>query len=407
MPTLRPEKGNRWMARVVINGRQVACKMFPPGKKHGPNWRAAKEWEEEQRKLAEAGQLPAQQEEQQTPTGLERLLAWGEAYLAHVERTMSKSTKVEKETVMKAFFAHCRAEGIDGLEGVTRPKVYQFLAAVMDEKGPNRANVYRKNLLAAWNWGIGFVDGFPQSAAVIERIKPFPATRKPRYVPPEEDVVKVLQMVKGQDLVFLLAMYFTGARRGELFRLAWSDIDLMGGRIRLVDHKGGNGQERERWLTMHPELAKALAWWREARPVAVDNVFMQTQSDAHMGQPYRQRMHFMDTLCARAGVKSFGFHAIRHKSAAITFVAKGLNAAQILMGHSRATTTDIYVRSAGLYADQGAILEALSESIIGRAVSGLLGGADSPCGMVEKVMPLEISAPEAFCTQGLVHSKLQ
>jgi len=106
----------------------------------------------------------------------------------------------------------------------------------------------------------------------------------------------------------------------------------------------------------------------------------------------------MDTLCARAGVKPFGFHSIRHKSAAIPFVAGGLSAAQILMGHSRATTTDIYVRSAGLYADQGAILEALSKSVIGKAVSGLM----------EKVMSLEVEAPEAsLCTQGHVHCMLQ
>ena len=77
-------------------------------------------------------------------------------------------------------------------------------------------------------------------------------------------------------------------------------------------------------------------------------------------------------------------------------VAGGPSAAQSLMGHSRATTTDIYVRSAGLYADQGAIIEALSKSVIGKAVSGLM----------EKEMPPEIEAPEAFCTQGHVHSML-
>jgi len=98
-------------------------------------------------------------------------------------------------------------------------------------------------------------------------------------------VIKILQMVKGQDLVFLLTMYFTGARRGELFRLSWEDVDLVNGRIRLTDNKGKNGAMRERWLVMHPELAKAFAWWREARHCVVDNVFMQTQSDAYMGQP--------------------------------------------------------------------------------------------------------------------------
>jgi integrase len=210
--------------------------------------------------------------------------------------------------------------------------------------------------LAAWNWGVDYVEGFSQGT-----------------------------------------IYFTGARRSEVFRLTWEDVDLVAGKIRLKDHKAGGGAERVRWLVMHPELIKALSWWYDARPCRVDNVFMQLHNDGAMGQPYRQRLHFMNTICARAGVKPFGFHAIRHKSAAITFVASGLSAAQVLMGRSRATTTDIYVRSAGLYADHGAILDALSKSGIGKAVSGLL----------EKEMPLEDSAQETFCTQGHVHSMLQ
>ena len=50
----------------------------------------------------------------------------------------------------------------------------------------------------------------------------------------------------------------------------------------------------------------------------------------------------MERLCRKAHVKPFGFHAIRHKSAAITFVSSGLNAARVLMGHYRATMTDLY-----------------------------------------------------------------
>lgn len=229
-------------------------------------------------------------------------------------------------------------------------------------------------------------------------------------------MVKVLQHAHGQDLVFLLTMYFTGARRGEVFRLSWGDIDMVAGKLRLVDHKAGNGAERVRWLVMHPELIKALAWWRDARPCQVDHVFMQTHNDGAMGQPYRARLHFMDTLCRRAGVKPFGFHAIRHKSAAITFVSGGLNAAQVLMGHYRATTTDIYVRSAGLYADQGAILDALGQSGIGKAIPGLLEkDMDMPsCGAyVGQSMPHAVEMPrkressEAFCTQEHVHDVLQ
>ena len=320
MPSLRRDRGNGWWGRVIVDGRQVACRMFPPGRKKGPEWTAAKSWEVETKGKIEvmltqgltildaleklgleaSPQLRQEMPERRTPTGLERLFGWGDDYLAHVERTMKRQTMVEKKTVLKAFFAFCKAEGIGRPEDVTRPRVYAFLARIADEKGPHRANVYRKNILAAWNWGIDFVDDFPQSSAVIERIRPFPAKRGQRYVPPEEDVIKVLQLATGQDLVFLLTMYYTGARRGELFRLSWGDIDLVGERIRLTDHKTRNGSERERWLTLHPELSKALNWWKRARPCKVDNVFMQTQSESFMGQPYRQRIHFMNTLCDRA-----------------------------------------------------------------------------------------------------------
>ncbi|MDR2487970.1 MAG: site-specific integrase [Desulfovibrio sp.] len=391
MPTLRRDRGNGWWARAIVDGRQVACRMFPPGRKGGPEWRAAKEWEE---KTAEEHKRDAPP----TPTALERLLGWGEAYLAHAERTMKRQTKTEKETVMREFFAFCREEGIQRLEAVTKPKVYAFLSQLADSKSPNRANVYRKNLLSAWNWGIGYVEGFPSSPWVIESIAPFPVEAGERYVPPEEDVIKVLKKANGQDLVMLLTYYFTGGRRSELFRLSWErDVKLDAGRIRLTDYKGKNGKKRVRWYTMHPELIKAFAWWWDARPCKVDNVFMQVHCATHMGQPFTQRRHLMANLCKKAEVKPFGFHGLRHKSAAITFEAGGIAAAQLLMGHERATTTDRYVKSAGLYSDQSVILDALGGSGIGSAIAELL----------EKGMPLEGSAQEAFCTQGHVHNIIQ
>ncbi len=150
----------------------------------------------------------------------------------------------------------------------------------------------------------------------------------------------------------------------------WKDADLEKATIHLRDQKTGNGQGRVRWLSLHPELVKALLWWRDFRPCVVDNVFMQIQSYECMGAPYVKRTNFMKRLCDRAEVKCFGFHAIRHKAAAIAFTELGLNAAQTLMGHSRASTTDIYTKSAGLYADQGTILTALGNSNIDQAVGG-------------------------------------
>lgn len=392
MPTKLKSRDGCWLGRVVINGRQVDSKVFPAGRMKGPEWTEAKNWEVQRKK-----ELRAAQVQSKTLSGCELLLAWGERYLAFAERTMSRSTSIEKKTVMKDFFRYCREEGICSLEAVSKPMLTQWLLDVSEERGPDRANRYRKNLLAAWHWGMDALEGFPQEQPLLERIKPFPVDAGERYVPPEEDVIKVLNEAHGQDLVMLLTYYYTGARRGEVFRLTWADVNLTEARMRLVDHKAGGGRQRVRWLAMHPELVRALAWWRDARPLQVENVFMQLQNDAALGQPFKQRNKLMPLLCARAGVRPFGFHALRHKAASIAFEAGGLNAAQMLMGHSRTTTTDRYVRSAGLYSRQDVITDALGGSGIGQVAEGLLA----------KEMSQEVTTPGANCKRSIVNRMLQ
>lgn len=392
MPTQIKARGNAWLARVIINGQEVDSRIFPPGRKKGPEWMQARQWEIARRKEI----LEAQNRRTETLTGFALLLDWGEKYLAHAEQTMGHQTFREKKTVMTDFFAFCREHDIAGIEAISKPLLLQWLDGLRMKRGPSRANRYRQHLLAAWNWGIDAIEGFPQAYPILERIKPYPVESKDRYVPPEEDIIKVLQVAQGQDLVMLLAFYYTGARRSEIFRLTWGDVDLQAGTIRLTDHKGGSGRKRTRWLPMHPTLVDALRWWQEARPCKVDNVFMRVESDAFIGQPYTERNKLMPRLCARAGVKPFGFHAIRHKAASIAFLAGGLNAAQQLMGHYRATTTDIYVRSAGLYADKQVLVDALGDSGIGVAANALF-----------TKKPHEPQPHEAICKQENVNNILQ
>lgn len=45
MPTQIKARDNAWLARVIVNGREVDSKLFPPGRKKGPEWLAARQWE--------------------------------------------------------------------------------------------------------------------------------------------------------------------------------------------------------------------------------------------------------------------------------------------------------------------------------------------------------------------------
>ena len=101
----------------------------------------------------------------------------------------------------------------------------------------------------------------------------------------------------------LMVFYYTGARAGEVFKLQWGDIDFSGNKIRLTDKKTGGKGKRERWLQMHSELAKALAWWQAARPCVADHVFFQIQCHGKMGEPFTHRSHYMPAVCKRLAVK--------------------------------------------------------------------------------------------------------
>lgn len=385
MPTLLKKCGNVWQARVYADGKQVSSKTFPPGKKGGSEWRAAKQWEEDQKKQYLAGI--------KTLSDSERLLQWGELFLEHTARTTSPKDLKEKKRIMQAFFVYCHNAGIKRLEEISAAKAYAFLSGVHDEKGGHVANKFRQRLMTAWNWGVDFVDGFPQTIAPFKKVKPFPAEKTPRYVPPEEDVIKVMQQASGQDLVMLMVFYYTGARANEVFKLRWSDVDFTGNKIRLTDRKTGGKGKRVRWLPMHSELVKAFIWWKQNRPCLVEHVFFQIQCNEKMGEPFTQRGALLPTMCKRLGIKKFTFHSIRHKSAEITFLANGLNGAQILMGHSSPITTAGYLRGAGLYADREVIPAALADNKIGRAVDSRFE---------EMKMPHEVRTHEAICKTALV-----
>ena len=101
--------------------------------------------------------------------------------------------------------------------------------------------------------------GFPDGPCPFQVVDRFPEKRQPRYVPPEEDYWMVYEAATGQDRVMLLTFLFLAARRGEIFRLKWSDIDFAGNTVTLWTRKRAGGDLEADLVPMwaqraHPSL---------------------------------------------------------------------------------------------------------------------------------------------------------
>ena len=152
----------------------------------------------------------------------------------------------------------------------------------------------------------------------------------------------------------ILAFLHLAARRGEIFRLKWDDVDFSDdGQVRLWTRKRHGGGLEFDWLPMTKMLKESLLWWQENRPIKdADNVFLCLEKKNFCqevyGKPFKHRQHFMGNLCERVKVKPFGFHSIRHLTAS-TLYKLGYVVADIqtVLRHESATTTAKYIKSLG------------------------------------------------------------
>jgi integrase len=241
MPYKREEK---WVAQVKIQGKKVAQKVFLKKKD-------AKAWE-----------VKTAKEFVEDPVGMEAstvyLIEWANNYLDYAKDAFSEKTYKEKRSVFRNFFKYVDKD--TPVTSLTKQKVMLYMTERKKESSGNAANKDRKNLVAAWNWGKEYMEPrLPEFNPCW--IKKMPEVRHPRYIPPEEDFWKVYDAAKGQDQVMLLTFLYTAARRSEIFRLKWDDVDFENKTIGLWTRKRDGGDFEYDKIPLAAELEQSLWWW--------------------------------------------------------------------------------------------------------------------------------------------------
>ncbi len=167
-------------------------------------------------------------------------------------------------------------------------------------------------------------------------------------VPTIKEFLMALDAAKtDQDHLMLLAYLYTAARREELFRLRWKDVDFKNNQIRLACRKNKDGEWWYDWITLDERLMGPLRAHQKITGLQ-GFVFLNQQGSEHPKYwiPYQSRQHWLKGLCEDAGVKQFGFHGIRHLCASI-LAAENVPLVKIQnhLRHRHLTTTQRYIHN--------------------------------------------------------------
>lgn len=213
---------------------------------------------------------------------------------------------------------------------LTRKLVTTLRNRISKEKKPAAANAFVRAVSALYAWGMDndWVDANPTM-----RIKAIPGGHFPAWTP---DVAAIALDVLPEHLrrLTLVALY-TGQRRGDLCRMAWSHYD--GARIRLTQGKTGTPLI----IPVHPVLKSEMdGWERKATTILVNG----------RGWPWKpgSASHGMKQAIDRLGLpEGWNIHGLR-KLAAANLAEAGCSAHEIMsiLGWSTLAMAQLYTKSA-------------------------------------------------------------
>ena len=330
MPYKEIKRGKKiWVGKVMVDG--IRRRMVCATRAEAVQWEAA---ERKRLKRISSGLTDTD------------LLTLCNRYLDYIKPRVTPKTFDEKRRLCRTILGQW---GNPPVAAVTPEMVSNFISEQAQARSNNAANKDRKNVLALFSWGEKILGLSHNPVHAIGRL---PHQRVVQYTPPQEDVLKVLAAATRFERVFLNCYLNTGARRSEILRLAWDDVSFQSRSIVLTTHKTRGGEARRDSLPMNDELYNELKWWWDNRPREHRNqpyIFPQFYGPDERGNNWKgeQRANrLLKRLCKKAGVRPFGYHALRR------FVASHLadnekissKVIQRILRHQSLATTERYIQ---------------------------------------------------------------
>lgn len=315
MPVWREQKG--WRYRFQYQGL-----------KHNKSWFKTKAAARAAEEAHKAELKKADQVKTQTGTGL---LEISNDYLDYSQRRHAPKTYKYKRFVFQNFLDYT---GNIPIEGVSLSLIESYLLTRHSNFNFNR---HRKEICCLLTWARrrGFVQVDP--CFYLERL---PEDHQRKVIPTQDEMRRLL-LAAGEDRPLILVLYHTLARIDEALRLRWQDVNFQERSVTLWTRKRKGGEWASDTLAMNQVLYEVL-WGLWERRQQDEWVFFNTIT----GTRYMRRPKLMRTLCKVAGIRYFGFHAIRHYVASLLHDSKKVSLPQVskLLRHQSKATTERYLQ---------------------------------------------------------------
>lgn len=188
------------------------------------------------------------------------------------------------------------------------------------------------------------------SKSPVSGIMKLPHAAAKKVIPALSEIEAILSFATPEESAYLYTVWLTAARVREINNLTWDDVDLEAGTLTLYTRKKKGSVKTPRVIPIVSKVRESLEFMKDNRVKGSPFVFTNwTQVVRHPSDPekwkYDYRDKFHKRLARLAGVRKINYHELRHHAASY-LAAQGveLTVIQKILGHERATTTDIYLQ---------------------------------------------------------------